>query len=62
MNEFIENICVHIKQYWMIYIMFIFVGLFVDMNIGAFNFVLRIVGISVFIIIFSAALRAIYGR
>lgn len=42
MDEFIENICVHINQYWMICIMFIFVGMFVDMNIGAFNLFLEL--------------------
>ena len=62
MAEFIENIGVHIKQYWMIYIMFIFVVLFMDMSIGKFNFVFRFAGISVFIIIFCAYLRTIDGR
>lgn len=62
MAEFIQNIGVHIKQYWIIYIMFIFIGLFVDINIGAFNFVFRVAEISVFIIIYSAAVRTIYGR
>jgi hypothetical protein len=62
MAEFMENIRVHIKQYLMIYIMFIFIGLFVDMHIGAFNAVFRVTGISVFIIIVSAYLRTIDDR